>query len=151
MKQTKFLVVFSLFFCMILLLSSCSKSYPFPNRNISVMEIELLYYPKGHISEAENMNFRLIRKLDPSEYNDFIKAVSSIPTGYAEENPLSDYGPFVARVTYHNGNVEYLGVRHIELVEKGDTPLGYSSHYFKGSSFPAIFFKYAVKAFSNTK
>ncbi|MBQ2749226.1 MAG: hypothetical protein IJF34_05530 [Clostridia bacterium] len=151
MKHFRALLCCCVLFCLVLPLSSCSEPYPFPNRDELVDRIELLYYPRGHIVEAESMDFRLIRELDPLEYKTFINDICALPTDYAKGDPPCDYGPFVARVTYTNGDVEYLGSYHIEFVEKGELPVEFGFYYFKGYSFQTIFFQYAIDAISSAE
>ena len=56
--------------------------------------------------------------------------------------PRRNYGFYVARVTYEDGDVELFGTKHIEYVESGNAQKGLGLHYFKGDAFERIFLEY---------
>ena len=151
MKHFRAVLCCCVLFCLVLPLSSCSEPYPFPDQFIAVDRIELLYYPRG-FSVYEDVNeFHLIRELEPSEFNEFIHKIHALRTDRGGHPPRSDYGPFIARVTYRNGDVEYLGSYHIEHVRNGESPVGCGTYYFVAEYFEVLFFEYALDAIINAE
>ena len=120
------------------------RSYPFVNKNVPIKSIELLYYPWA-IDMAETwMDFQQIRVLEQEEIPGFMNAIYGLQTKRAKPSPpLSNYGPYIARVTYKNGDVEYFGSRHIEFVENGQEAYAVGLYYFPGDTFEKLFLEYA--------
>ena len=133
--------------CLIMVhLCGCSiqpKSYPFVNREEPIKSIELLYYPRATNMDEEWMVFRLIRALEPEEIPTFMNALYELPTKRARPTPPSDYGAYIVRVTYENGDTEYFGSIHIEFVQSGSEPYAMGYYYFTGDAFEELFFEYA--------
>lgn len=129
------------------LLCSCtqsSKTYPFPNRDEPIESVELLYYPFAiDVDNEEFMNFELIRKLEQEEISEFMERLYAVKTKQAIGSPPCDYGPYIARVTYENGDSEYFGTRHIEMVEAGTEAFAVGIYYFHGDAFEKLFLEYA--------
>lgn len=124
--------------------AQCSKSYPFPNRDEPIESVELLYYPFAvDVDNEEFMYFELIRKLEQEEISNFMEHLYALKTKQAFGSPPCDYGPYIARVNYENGDAEYFGTRHIELVEEGTEAFAVGIYYFSGDSFEKLFLEYA--------
>ena len=133
-------------FCMmVLLFCSCSsdRSYPFENRGEPIESIELLYYPWINNSNEEFMQFRLIRELEKDEISAFMDQVYELETACTLGEPFGNYGAYIAKVNYENGDTEYLGTHHIELVKAGDTPGAVGIYFFKTDAFEKLFSEYA--------
>jgi len=129
-----------------LLLVGCSSmpaAYQFPNRNEPIESIELLYYPFFDDTDEEFMSFEVVRVLEVQETEEFMDKLYSLQTKKARFSILSDYGKYIARVNYENGDSEYFGTVHIELVENGEKAYAVGSYYFAGDSFENLFFEYA--------
>ena len=94
------------------------------------------------------MEFELIRFLDTDEISEFMEALYAMPTKRAKPTPNSDYGPYIARVTYENGDTEYYGSQHIEFVESGAKAYAVGYYYFVGDEFEHLFLTYAGEYFS---
>ena len=133
--------------CLImLLLCGCSpkpQSYPFVNKSEPIESVELLYYPRANNVDEEWMAFQQIRVLEPEEITTFMNALYALPTKRARPTPPSDYGSYVARVTYENGDMEYFGSVHIEFVANGTDAHAMGYYYFPGNAFEELFFGYA--------
>ena len=130
----------------IVLLYSCTQSspYPFPNRDKPIESVELLYYPFAvDMDNEEFMKFVLIRTLEKKEIPKFMERLYTLKTKEAFGSPPCDYGPYIARVNYENGDAEYFGTRHIELVEEGTEAFAVGIYYFSGDSFEKLFLEYA--------
>ena len=89
------------------------------------------------------MNFKLIRKLEQEEIHEFMERLYALKTKQAFGSPPCDYGPYIARANYVNGDSEYFGTRHIELVEEGTEAFAVGIYYFSGDSFEKLFLEYA--------
>ena len=130
----------------LVLLSGCSlqpDSYPFENRNEPISSIELLYYPWALDQNETYMEFKLIRSLEADETESFMEELYAIPTARSRPTPNSNYGPYVVRVNYVNGDTEYFGSQHIEFVESGSQPYAVGYYYFQGDAFEELFEIYA--------
>ena len=131
----------------LLLMASCPSrpnEYPFPNRGEPIESVELLRYPFGDDSRrGGKFVFRSIRFLSEEEIPVFMEALYSLPTWCAKPTPNANYGEYIARVTYSNGDTEYFGSQHFELVKKGEEPIGVGTYYFPGETFEELFHKYA--------
>ena len=130
----------------IALLCSCahsSKSYPFPNQDEPIESVELLYYPFAvDMDNEEFMKFELIRYLEQEEISEFMERLYALKTTQAFGSPPCDYGPYIARVNYENGDSEYFGSRHIEMVEAGTEAYAVGIYYFRGDAFEKLFLEY---------
>jgi len=138
----RFLVIF----LVLVTLSGCSRIsdvYEFANRDVTIEKIELLYYPASIDFDAERNKFWFIRELEAEEIAVFMEQLYELPTKRARPTPLSDYGPYIARVSYINGDTEYFGSWHIELVEAGTNRFSVGVYYFPGDCFEELFFSYA--------
>ena len=132
-------------FVFVLLLGTCynlSKDYPFENKNELIESIELIYHPYSEKLEGED-ELISIRFLGSDEIPAFMKQVYTLETDRALPTPPTGWGVYIARVTYENGDVEYLGSLHIEFVESGKTPVSLGTYYFTGDSFEQLFLEYA--------
>lgn len=131
---------------LILILTGCQRvpeTYEYVNQNIPILKIELIYHPWVIDDEQERLAFEKIRDLEPEEVSSFMNAVYELPTRRARPTPPSNYGLYIARVFYENGDVEYLGSSHVELVEKGTESYAVGYYYFPGDAFTELFLEYA--------
>lgn len=135
--------------CIILLLSvltGCSvkpNSYPFEHRNEPITGVELLYYPWIDDETKPFMEFQVIRILESEEVPVFMDALYALETKRARPTPPGNYGQYIARVSYANGDTEYFGTRHIELVKAGEEAYAVGYYYFTGDAFDKLFLEYA--------
>lgn len=130
----------------LVLLYSCTQSsaYPFPNRDEPIESVELLYYPFAvDMDNEEFMKFEVIRMLEKEEIPEFMESLYALKTKEAFGSPPCDYGPYIARVNYENGDSEYFGTRHFEMVEAGTQAFAVGIYYFPGDAFEELFFEYA--------
>ena len=136
--------------CMLLaLLSGCSvkpNEYPFENRNESIASVELLYYPWIADERKPFMEFQLIRTLTVDEIPEFMDKIYSLETKRVRPTPPSNYGLYIARVCYENGDTEYFGTRHIEIVKAGKEAYAVGYYVFTGDAFEKLFLEYAGKS-----
>ena len=129
-----------------LLLYGCSpmpKTYPFENKNELIESIELLYYPWYTDDSKPFMEFETIRTLTDEEIPEFMDKVYALETKKAAPTPPANYGLYIARVNYENGDTEYYGTTHIEFVESGEKASAVGYYYFPGDSFDNLFSEYA--------
>ena len=129
-----------------LLLCGCSrmpKTYPFENKDQPIASVELLYYPWYEDESKPFMEFEIIRTLSEDEIPDFMNELYSLETKKATPTPPGNYGAYIARVNYENGDAEYFGTMHIEFVAYGEEPFAVGYYYFPGEEFDKLFFQYA--------
>lgn len=131
----------------LLLMAGCTQeadTYLFPNKNEEIESIELLYYPAALDPDCEDENIFLpVRELEAEEIGTFMNALYNLPTKKVGPPPYSHYGPNIARVTYANGDVEYFGSWHIELVKNGEQRFAVGRYGFDSESFDALFKKFS--------
>lgn len=131
---------------LILLLCGCSrmpKTYPFENKDETIESIELLYYPWYEDKSKTFMEFETIRTLSDAEILKFMNELYSLETKKATPTPPGNYGAYIARVNYENGDSEYFGTMHIEFAANGEKAFAVGYYYFPGEQFDELFFKYA--------
>ena len=141
MKNLLLLVI-----CVSFLMLGCNsneKTYPFENRNEPITGIELLYYPWIDDETEPFIEFVLIRKLSDEEIPSFMEELYNLPSSFVIGSPLGNYGAYIARVSYENGDTEYFASRHNELVKAGEEPYAVGVYSFKGDSFDKLFLEYA--------
>ena len=132
--------------CLALLLIGCAPSrepYPFENRDEPITNVELLYYPWINNENEPFMEFVLVRELCAEEIPVFMKELYALPSSFVLGSPLRNYGSYIARVSYENGDTEYFASRHIELVKAGEEPYAVGVYSFIGDSFDELFREYA--------
>lgn len=126
-------------------------SYPFPNKDTAIAQVELMRNDNPRGFGTDEANFVLLKTLDSSEASSFMEAVYVPETKCRVGGPLHGYGPYFARVTYTNGDVEYLGCNNIELISEnrrngvssGNTQTGFGSYHFNWDEYLEVFFSYA--------
>ena len=131
---------------LLIVLSGCSakpSSYPFDHQNEPIVSIDLLYYPWIEDETQPFMVFQLIRSLESEEVPIFMDALYALETKRARPTPPGNYGQYIARVSYENGDMEYFGTRHIELVKSGEKAYAVGYYYFPGDAFEKLFLEYA--------
>ncbi|MBQ6831058.1 MAG: hypothetical protein IJO28_00330 [Oscillospiraceae bacterium] len=134
-------LIFVLIF--VLLLCSCApRQYTFPNKGQPVVSIELLYNPHAN-KNVIGGPMESIRFLQKEEVDTFLQALYTIETHRCITPPPTDYGFYVARVVYENGDIEIFGSRHIEFIEKGQEPAGIGGYCLTPEDFKELFFEYA--------
>lgn len=133
-----FLLFFTLCRC-----ASQENSYPFENKGEPIASVELLYYPWIEDDRKPFMEFVLIRTLEEDEIPVFMEALYSLETKRVGPTPPCNYGRYIARVNYENGNIENFATRHIELVEKGKEAHAIGYYVFTGDAFEELFLEYA--------
>ena len=133
--------------CLLLgMLSGCSvkpNEYPFEHQNEPIESVDLLYYPWIVDDRKPFMEFQLIRTLAVEEIPEFMDKLCSLETKRVRPTPPSNYGQYIARVSYENGNTEYFGTRHIEFVKAGEEAYAVGYYKFTGDSFEELFLSYA--------
>ena len=127
------------------ILCGCSplpETYPFKDQNDSIESIELLYHPspEGDFTLAD---YVLVRELAFDEIDPFMDALHTIKTKKTTMSPVRDYGVYVVRVTYVDGEIEIFGNYHIEFVESGEYETGVGFYFFVGDKFKELFLEYA--------
>lgn len=120
------------------------REYTFPNKNQPVNKIELLYNPFSEKGTGSR-TMELICTLEDESVDAFLEELYSLDTSRCTTPPPRNYGVYIARVVYQNGDVEMFGSRHIEFIEKGDTPKAIGEYYFSGDAFDKLFLEYAEK------
>jgi hypothetical protein len=119
-------------------------SYDFPYRGETIESVELLYYPwADDHKNGEFMQFQTIRKLEPNEIPAFMDSIYELPTESPLGDPRRDFGPYIAVVTYQNGDAEYYGSWNIEIVEAGSEIWAVGQYCFSGDAFDKLFLEYA--------
>ena len=104
-------------------------TYQFPNRNEEIISIELLSNYVEKTEDGVKYHFVVLQKLDKKEIPEFMDRVYQLETARFYP-PLRNYGKYIARITYANGDIELYGTSHIELVEAGSTMSALGIYYF---------------------
>lgn len=139
---------------LLILFAGCQiepSTYPFPNRQVEIISIELFHNQNDDGYGIAENNFLLLKELEAEEIPQFMEDIYALTTKRRDGGPLWGYGAFFAKVTYMNGNIEYLGSHNIEFVTVGDITTaasgketsGFGSYYFDSESFVAVFSEYA--------
>lgn len=130
------------FLLICLLLCGCmSNEYSFKSDNVSIVSVELLYNPYAHEGYT-GKPFELICVLDQASAESFVDEIRALKTKKQHSPPPSNYGDYIAKVTYDDGDEEWFGSRHIEYVEYGSVQFGVGTYYFDRTAFTEIFLKY---------
>lgn len=130
----------------VLCLCGCSRmpeAYPFENKDEAIKTIELLYYPWYTDESKPFMEFETIRTLKKEEIHAFMESIYALDTRKSAPTPPGNYGMYIARINYENGDTEYLGSTHIEFVKSGETACAVGYYYFAGDGFERLFLEYA--------
>ena len=131
------------FIAMVLFLSSCkSEQYDFPNKGQPIEKIEFLSNPYANKNTLDAPMYNIC-SLEEECVDAFMQGLYSIETTRCITPPPTDYGLYIARVVYENGDVEMFGSRHIEFIAKGDTPKKIGEYCFDREKFEELFFQYA--------
>jgi|GEM_PF-3271970 len=130
---------------LVLMLSLCGcstlpENYQFENKDQKIISVELL---RNKLYRTGGFEFILIRELDENEIDAFMAELYELPTEISITPPPTDFGPIVAKVSYENGDVEFFGAWHIELVKKGDKIANIGAYWFPDDNFENLFYKYA--------
>ena len=136
-KLAPLIIVLGLFGC-----SAYPNEYVFENKNEPIESVELIYYPYARNMDKEDALLS-IRFLEAEEIPEFMEKIYSLETKRVWSAPPRDWGVYIARVTYQNGDVEYLGSMHIEFVESGAEPIAQGIYCFSGDAFDKVFLEYA--------
>ena len=131
---------------LVIFLAGCvgqESAYSFPNRDLTIISIELLYNqnPNGHGTDENNMV--LLRRLSEDEIPTFMAQCYQLPTKRMGTPPSTGYGECIAKICYANGDVEIFSTYNIELIPCGSEPVGCGTHYFPQKSFNEVFAQYA--------
>ena len=107
-----------------------------------IESIELLYHPlpEGTFTLKDYM---FVRQLEPEEVDPFMDALQVLETKKTSVSPVRDFGVYVVRVAYLNGEKEIFGDYHIEHVESGEEETGVGFYFFVGDAFEELFITYA--------
>lgn len=136
-------IVLIALFIITLSIGGCkSREYTFPNKNQAVEKVELLYNPYTD-SNAGSRAMEVICTLESEEVGAFLECLYGLDTSRCTTPLPRNYGAYVARVVYQNGDVEMFGSRHIEFIQKGDSPKAVGAYFFSGEAFEQLFFEYA--------
>lgn len=133
-------------FLIVFLLCGCTRkprTYPFENKDEPIKSVELLYYPWYEDHSQPFMEFQLIRTLAYDEIPEFMNKVYSLETVRSGPPPHGNYGLYIARVSYENGDMEYYGTHHIEFVKSGSDACAVGYYFFLGDAFDTLFLEYA--------
>lgn len=128
------------------LLSGCSRipeTYQFSNPVNTIVSIEMIRNQNPNKEGINEEFFFVIRSLDKTEFKDFMNAVYEIPTKRVGTPPPWGYGPYFARITYTNGDIDILGIWNLEFIANGASANGVGDHKFADDSFEQLFFEYA--------
>ena len=137
-------VLISALLCLVCAVVPKLDPYDFPYRGEPIESVELLYYPWADDNDnGEFMQFQTIRELGPNEIPAFMESIYALPTEAPLGDPPSGFGPYIAVVTYQNGDAEYYGSWNIEIVEAGTDVWAVGGHCFSGDAFEKLFLEYA--------
>ena len=140
----KKLVIIVLTFLLLCGCTTMPDEYQFKNANDSIISVELLYNPYFNEGYHEDP-FELICILDDISAKEFMDQVITFDTQKCITPPPGNYGFYVARVTYSDGDIELFGTRHIEYVASGDTPSAIGAYVFDGDEFEILIKEYIEK------
>ena len=136
-------IMIIILFVISLYIGGCKpREYTFPNKNQTVEKVELLYNPYTDNS-ASDREMEVVCVLKKEQVSAFLESLYSLDTSRCTTPPPRNYGVYIARVVYQNGDVEMFGSRHIEFIQKGDSPKAVGAYYFSGEEFEKLFFEYA--------
>jgi len=137
-------VVLYLLICLVCAVVPKLDPYDFPYKDEPIESIDLFYHPwADNYDNEEYLQFQFIRKLEPDEIPVFMTRLYELPTESPIGDPPSNYGPFIAVVSYENGDAEYYGSWNIEVVEAGTEAWAVGGHCFSGDAFDELFLEYA--------
>lgn len=133
-------------FLLVICLSGCvttPRSYVYVNKDQPIESIELLYYPWAEDNDRTFNEFVFIRELETEEISEFMARIYTLETKRVGLGPpRSNYGRYIARVNYQNGDTEYFASRHIYFAESGKQPMAVGEYYFTGDAFEKLFLEY---------
>lgn len=89
----------------------------------------------------DERKFEVLRVLDEEAGRHFLDRIQVLPTGRGNQ-PFWGYGPYFARVTYGNGEIEIFGCSNFELIPKGADSTGFGSYSFRHDDFMKVFSDY---------
>ena len=132
-------------FILIFMLSGCNRmpdEYSFPNTSGTVLSVELIHNINPEGVGIDETNFEILCVLDVEASQSFLKEIQSLPTHRRYTGPFWGYGPYFARITYMNGDIEIFGCHHFEFIENGAEPTGFGSYKFQHDDFMKVFSSY---------
>ena len=143
MKTICIVVVILAIMCVGTFCGTLPDTYQFENRGQEIERIELLHNPQAK-DGYPGQGFEFIRELRSDELGPFMERIYALETKKRTSPPYANFGPYIACVTYHNGDKEYFASWHIEVVKKGAEPMGAGSYSFKGNGFDELFLEYST-------
>lgn len=113
--------------------------YTFPNRDIAIEKIEMIHNNNRGGEGTDESKFVVLKELTEAETILFMSEVYKLETKYFGPPPLWGYGPYIAKVTYENGDIEMLGSTNIVFIKQGTDPMGCGDYYFVAPEFENLF------------
>lgn len=127
MKKAKRLLLIAVI--LIVLSSVCiPNEYRFPNELESIVSIQIMH--RINPDSGDPTEYSFVKEMDTNEIPTFMDAVYSLETKKGGTPPRWSYGEYMAKITYTNGDMEFLGTHCIEFVCSGDSPSGIGAYYF---------------------
>jgi len=104
-----------------------SKPYSFRQKESQIVEISILVQNKEYSNWEER--FEVIVELDPSQYSYFLEKLSSVKGQPFFNPPGTDFGLYVIRITYIDGEEEFISCDNNAYLRPGKE-LRYDTYWF---------------------
>ena len=102
--------------------------YRFPNDMESIVSVQIMQ--RINQDSGDPTEYSFVKELGTNEISIFMDAVYSLETERGGTPPRWSYGEYMVKITYENGDMEFLGTYCIELVRSGERQSGVGAYYF---------------------
>ena len=102
--------------------------YRFPNDMESIVSVQIM-----QCSDTEPWDpsgYWLLKELNANEIQGFMEKIYSLETERGGTPPRWNYGEYIVKITYANGDMEFLGTHCIAFVRSGEWQSGVGEYYF---------------------
>lgn len=102
--------------------------YRFPNDADTIVSVQIM-----QCSDTEPWDpsgYWLLKELNTNEIPEFMEKIYSLETERGGTPPRWNYGEYMVKITYANGDMEFLGTHCIAFVRSGEWQSGVGEYYF---------------------
>ena len=102
--------------------------YRFPNDMESIVSVQIM-----QCSDTEPWDpsgYWLLKELNENEIPEFMEKIYCLETERGGTPPRWNYGEYIVKITYANGDMECLGTYCIAFVRPGERQSGVGEYYF---------------------
>lgn len=104
------------------------REYRFPHDMESIVSVQIM-----QCSDAEPWDpsgYWLLKELNANEIPEFMEKINSLETDSGATPPRYGYGEYVVKITYENGDMEFLGTHCIAFVRPGEWQSGVGEYFY---------------------